>query len=63
MKNLGKLEDRPLAEHIVREFVERCPEATVKEVISGTGLSKSTVYKYLDKIKREQAAGAAALSW
>lgn len=44
---------RPKAEGRVREYMREHPEARKCDVIRETGLSKPTVYKYYDLIRRE----------
>ena len=53
MRENGKITGRPSAENMIREYIQEHPEAGKKEVCDGTGRSKTTVYKYYDRIKQE----------
>ena len=53
MRENGEITGRPSAENMIREYIQEHPEAGKKEVCAGTGRSKTTVYKYYDRIKQE----------
>lgn len=50
----GNKSGRSSAEQTVRDYLTEHPNAKKSEVIKETGLSKPTVYKWYDKIKKEE---------
>lgn len=53
MRENGEIHGRPEVGGIVRDFLLGHPAASKAEVIRGTGLSKPTVYKYYDRVKKD----------
>lgn len=53
MRENGEIHGRPPVGEVVRDFLREHPAASKAEVIRGTGLSKPTVYKYYDMVKKE----------